>query len=159
MKIRIIAVGHLKETYLKEGINQYLLRLKPYSEVEIVEVDDEPAKENFSEKEIELLKDKEGKKVLKLLKPSDYVIALDLGKKQFDSVEFADYLDKSFALGGSKITFLIGGSYGLSDELKNRSNDSISLSKMTFLHQMTRLILLEQIFRSFKINRNEVYHK
>ena len=98
-------------------------------------------------------------KVLKILKTSDYVISLDLNKKQMTSPEFASYIDNKLVLGGSSITFLIGGSYGLSDDLKKRANDAISLSNMTFLHQMTRLILLEQIYRAFKINKNEVYHK
>ena len=84
---------------------------------------------------------------------------LDLVKKQLTSEEFAKYIEDKFVLGGSNISFVIGGSYGLSDELKNRCNDRLSLSNMTFLHQMTRLILLEQIYRAFKINRNEVYHK
>lgn len=159
MKIRIIAVGHIKEAYLKEGIALYLTRIKPYSDIEIIEVDDEPAKENMSLKEIELIKSKEGEKVLKLLKNNDYLISLDLDKKQYKSPEFATFLSKKLDLGGSKVTFIIGGSYGLSDELKKRANDSLSLSEMTFLHQMTRLILLEQIYRAFKINRNEVYHK
>ena len=159
MKIRIIAIGHIKEKYLKEGINEYLLRLKPYTDMEIVEVDDEPVKDNPHDSEIEMVKNKEGAKVMKLLKNSDYVISLDLNKKELNSEAFADFLNKKLEIGGSKITFIIGGSYGLSDELKNRANDSLSLSKMTFLHQMTRLILLEQIYRAFKINRNEVYHK
>ena len=90
---------------------------------------------------------------------NDYLIGLDLNKKEMASPEFAEYLNKKFVAGGSNISFVIGGSYGLSDELKQRCNDSISLSKMTFLHQMTRLILLEQIYRAFKINRNETYHK
>ena len=159
MKIRIIAVGKIKETYLKSGIDEYLKRIKPYSQIEIIEVLDEPVSDNPNESIIKIVKDKEGQKVLKYLKPNDYVISLDLNKKEFTSEEFAVYLDKKFEIGKSNITFVIGGSYGLSDELKNRANDAISLSKMTFLHQMTRLILLEQIYRAFKINKNEVYHK
>ena len=159
MKIRIIAIGKIKETYLKLGIEEYLKRIKPYSQIEIVEVNDEPVKDNPSDSEITIVKNKEGQKVLKLLKDSDYLISLDLGKKQLKSPEFARFLEEKFVLGNSFITFVIGGSYGLSDELKQRANDSISLSEMTFLHQMTRLILLEQIYRAFKINRNETYHK
>ena len=159
MKIRIISIGHIKESYLKEGIQEYLTRLKPYTQIESIEVDDEPVNNNPKEKEIEIVKNKEGYKVMKLLKETDYVISLDLDKKQFNSLEFAEYLNKKFVIGNSNITFIIGGSYGLSDELKKRANDSFSLSKMTFLHQMTRLILLEQIYRAFKINRNETYHK
>ena len=159
MKIKIYAIGHLKEPYLKQGIQEYLERLKPYTQVEIIEVNDESIVQNPSVKEIEIAKDKEGQKILKLLKNDEYVIGLDLVKKQPTSPEFAKYLEDKFVLGGSNISFVIGGSYGLSDELKNRCQDRIGLSNMTFLHQMTRLILLEQIYRAFKINRNEVYHK
>ena len=159
MKIKIYAIGHLKEPYLKQGIQEYLERLKPYTQVEIIEVNDESIVQNPSAKEIEIAKDKEGQKILKLLKNDEYVIGLDLVKKQPTSPEFAKYLEDKFVLGGSIISFVIGGSYGLSDELKNRCQDRIGLSNMTFLHQMTRLILLEQIYRAFKINRNEVYHK
>ena len=159
MKIRILAIGKMKEKYLKDGIEEYISRIRPYSQIEIVEVNDESIPDNPNDSEIKKAIDLEGKKVLKLLKPSDYLIGLDLNKKELNSEQFADFLQKKFVLGGSNISFIIGGSYGLSEELKNRCNDSISLSKMTFLHQMTRLILLEQIYRAFKINRNETYHK
>ena len=159
MKIKIFAIGKIKEKYLKDGINEYLERIKPYSQIEIVEVNDEPIVENPHLSEIKKAIDLEGQKVLKAIKPNEYLIGLDLNKKELNSVEFADFLNNKFVLGGSTISFVIGGSYGLSDELKNRCNDSISLSKMTFLHQMTRLILLEQIYRAFKIKRNETYHK
>lgn len=159
MKIRIIAIGKIKEAYLKEGINEYLNRIKPYCNIEIMEVNDESISDNPRDAEITKVKDIEGERVLKLLKPNDYLIGLDLNKKQYTSPEFAKYIENKFVQGGSSITFVIGGSYGLSDALKARCNDSISLSKMTFLHQMTRLILLEQIYRAFKINRNETYHK
>ena len=159
MKIKVYAIGHLKEAYLKQGINEYLERLKPYTQVEIVEINDESIVDNPSQKEIEQAKNKEGQKVLKLLRSNEYLIGLDLVKKQPTSGEFAKYLNDKFVLGGANISFVIGGSYGLSDELKARCNDRIGLSNMTFLHQMTRLILLEQIYRAFKINRNEVYHK
>ncbi|MBR0439221.1 MAG: 23S rRNA (pseudouridine(1915)-N(3))-methyltransferase RlmH [Bacilli bacterium] len=159
MKIKIYAIGKIKENYLKVGINEYLERIKPYSNIEIIEVSDEPIVDNPKESDIKLAINNEGKKVLKLIKENEYLIGLDLNKKELNSVEFADFLIKKFVIGGSNISFVIGGSYGLSEELKNRCNDSISLSKMTFLHQMTRLILLEQIYRAFKINRNETYHK
>lgn len=159
MKIRIFAIGKIKEAYLKEGINEYLTRLKPYTQIEIIELNDEPIPDNPNESEINKAKNIEGERVLKLLKPQDYLISLDLDKKQYTSLEFAKYLDNKFVIGGSNINFVIGGSYGLSDSLKKRANDSLSLSNMTFLHQMTRLLLLEQIYRAFKINRNETYHK
>lgn len=159
MKIRILAIGKIKEKYLKEGIEEYISRIRPYSQIEVVEVNDEPIPDSPNESEIKKAKDLEGKRVLKLLKASDYLIGLDLNKKEMTSEDFAKYINDKFVIGGSNISFVIGGSYGLSDELKARCNDSISLSKMTFLHQMTRLILLEQIYRAFKINRNETYHK
>ena len=159
MKIRIYAIGKIKEAYLRNGIEEYLGRIKPYSQIEIVEVNDEPIVDNPHHSDIKKAIDIEGKRILKLLKTNEYLIGLDLNKKELNSPQFADYLNEKFVLGGSNISFVIGGSYGLSDELKNRCNDSISLSKMTFLHQMTRLILLEQIYRAFKINRNETYHK
>ena len=159
MKIRLLTIGKIKEAYLKSGIEDFLKRLKPYCNIEIIEVMDEPIPDNPKESEITLAKEKEGKEILKYLKDSDYLISLDLNKKQLKSEEFAAFLEKSFILGGSTINFVIGGSYGLSDELKRRANDSISLSNMTFTHQMTRLILLEQIYRGFKIIKHETYHK
>lgn len=159
MKIKVYAIGKIKDTYLKLGIEDYLTRIKPYSSIEIVEVKDEPINDNPSAKEIEKAKDIECGRVIKLLKSNEYLIALDLNKKQFKSEEFATFLMQKLEENGSNISFVIGGSYGLSDELKARSNYSISLSNMTFLHTMTRLILLEQIYRAFKILNKETYHK
>ena len=159
MKIKIYAIGKIKEQYLKDGIKEYVERIRFYSQIEIIEVSDEPIVNNPSDGDIKKAIDIEGKRVLKLLKDSEYLISLDLGQKELKSEQFADFLEKKFVLGGSNISFVIGGSYGLSDELKKRANDTLSLSQMTFLHQMTRLILLEQIYRAFKINRNETYHK
>ena len=159
MKIKIYAIGKIKEKYLQLGIEEYLLRIKPYSQIEIVEVNDEPINDNPHPADIEKAITTEGNRVLKLIKSNEYLIGLDLNRKELNSVEFAEYLSKKFVIGGSSISFVIGGSYGLSEDLKKRCNDFISLSKMTFLHQMTRLILLEQIYRAFKINNNEVYHK
>ena len=159
MKIKIYAIGKIKENYLKIGIDDYLKKIRPYAEIQIIELNDEPVKNNPNDSDIEIVKNKEGEKVLQLLKSNEYLIGLDLDKKEYKSPEFAEYLNKKMELSGASLSFVIGGSYGLSDALKNRCNDSLSLSKMTFLHQMTRLILLEQIYRAFKILRNETYHK
>ena len=159
MKIKLYAIGKIKEDYLRLGINEYLKRIEPYAHIEIVEVKDEPINDNPSLKEIEKAKDNEGARVLKLLKNNEYLIALDLNKKQYKSEDFAAFLMQKLEENGSSVSFVIGGSYGLSDELKKRSNASISLSDMTFLHQMSRLILLEQIYRAFKIINKETYHK
>ena len=159
MRIRIIAIGKIKEDYLKSGISEYLKRIKPYCQIEVVEVSDSPVKDNPNQGEIDHVKNEEGKRVLKFIKNSDFLINLDLNCKEFSSEEFAAFIEKKMEIAGAFLTFIIGGSYGLSDELKARANTSISLSKMTFLHQMTRLVLLEQIYRSFKILNNETYHK
>ena len=158
MKIKLYCIGKIKEQYLKDGINEYLKRISPYSNIEIVEVIDSKVKDNPNKADIEKAKNEEGDRVLKLIK-NDYLIGLDMNKPEFTSEEFASFIEKKMVEGGSSISFVIGGSYGLSDALKNRCNTSISLSKLTFLHQMTRLILLEQIYRAFKILNNETYHK
>lgn len=159
MKIKIFCVGKIKEPYLKDGTNEYLKRLTPYAKTEIIEVDDSKVKDNPNDSDILKAINEEGARVLKLVKPSDLLIGLDLNKKELTSEEFAKFIEDKFEAGGSTINFVIGGSYGLSKDLKNRCNSFITLSKMTFLHQMTRLILLEQIYRAFKINNNEKYHK
>ena len=158
MKIKIYCIGKIKEQYLKDGINEYIKRILPYSNVEIIEVIDSKVKDNPNQSDIERAKNEEGDRVLKLVK-NDYLIGLDLNKKEPTSEEFAVFLQSKIVEGGSNVSFVIGGSYGLSDALKKRCNTSISLSKLTFLHQMTRLILLEQIYRAFKILNNETYHK
>ena len=159
MKIKIIAVGKIKEQYLKDGIAEYLQRLSSYAKVEIVEVNDSKVKDNPNESDIKKVINEEGERILSKIKSGDLVVNLDLNKKEFDSVEFSKFLNDKIVEGGASVTFVIGGSYGLSNKVKERANYSISLSKMTFLHQMTRLILLEQIYRSFKILNNETYHK
>ena len=158
MKIKIYCIGKIKEQYLKDGINEYIKRILPYSSVEIIEVADSKVKDNPNKSDIEKAKNEEGDRVLKLVK-NDYLIGLDLNKKEPTSEEFTEFLHDKLVEGGSNVSFVIGGSYGLSDALKQRCNNSISLSKLTFLHQMTRLILLEQIYRAFKILNNETYHK
>ena len=158
MKIKIYAIGKIKDFY-KLGCDEYVKRIKPYCNIEIIELKDEPLSEHPHESEIIKAKNSEGERVLKLLKDNEYLIALDLNKKEYDSVEFSQQISTKIEKNGGNLSFVIGGSYGLSDALKNRSNESISLSKFTFLHQMSRLILLEQIYRSFKILSNETYHK
>ncbi len=158
MKIKIYAIGKNKDFY-KDGVNEYIKRLSTYVKVEMFELKDESLPENPSIKEIEKAKNTEGQRVLSLLKNNEYLIALDLNKKEMDSVEFAKFIKEKIENNGSSISFVIGGSYGLSDELKARSNSSISFSKFTFPHQLARLILVEQIYRAFKILNNETYHK
>jgi 23S rRNA (pseudouridine1915-N3)-methyltransferase len=159
MRIRILCVGHLKEAYWKAAEEEYLKRLSPYANVTIDEVDDLPSKENASLAMEEEVKTKEGDKILAKLKPNDFVCTLDLGKEEPDSIALANKMMTMFTRGGSFITFIIGGSLGLSQALKKRANASLSLSRLTFTHQMTRIILLEQIYRSFKILNHEPYHK
>ncbi len=159
MKIKIVCVGHLKEKYLSLGIDEYIKRISPYMDITFVEVNDEPILNPKDQSQIDKAITKEGEKILKAISNDSYVIALDLNQKELDSIEFSSYLYSSLEKGGSSLTFVIGGSYGLSSDVKKRVNDSISLSKLTYLHEMTRLILLEQIYRAIKIKNNEVYHK
>jgi 23S rRNA (pseudouridine1915-N3)-methyltransferase len=159
MKIRILCVGHLKEDYWRAAQAEYLKRLSPYAQVSIEEVDDLPSKENASLAMEEEVKSKEGAKILAKLKPNEFVCTLDLAKEEPDSIALANKMMTMFTRGGAEIAFVIGGSLGLSQELKKRANASLSLSKLTFTHQMTRIILLEQIYRSFKIINHEPYHK
>ncbi|MDP4106164.1 MAG: 23S rRNA (pseudouridine(1915)-N(3))-methyltransferase RlmH [Bacillota bacterium] len=159
MNISIVTVGKLKEKYLKQGIEEYLKRLTSYAKVEIIEVADEKAPEELSELEMEQVKQKEGERILAKISNDAHVIALAINGKMQSSEELADSLDKLATYGKSKLAFVIGGSLGLSDEVLKRSNDQLSFSKMTFPHQLMRLILVEQIYRAFRINRGEPYHK
>ena len=159
MKITIYAIGHLKEAYWKSACDEYLKRLKNYADVKIVEVDDIGYKEGSSIAIETQVKDKEGERVLEKLKPGDYLCGLDLNCKEYDSLSFSEHLEKMFTMGGSHISFVIGGSLGLSNALKKRANERLSFGKMTFPHQMTRLILLEQLYRAFRIAHHEPYHK
>ncbi|MDD4303086.1 MAG: 23S rRNA (pseudouridine(1915)-N(3))-methyltransferase RlmH [Bacilli bacterium] len=159
MKIKIIAVGSIKEDYWRVALEEYTNRLSLYTKVEICEVKDEPAPPHMSKVLQEKVKLKEGTKILNKIKSKDLVVAVDLNGPQRDSETFAKYLDSLFVRGNSEIVFVIGGSLGLSPEVQSRADEVVTLSKMTFTHQMTRVILLEQIYRAFKINRNETYHK
>jgi 23S rRNA (pseudouridine1915-N3)-methyltransferase len=159
VNISIITVGKLKEKYLKQGINEYLKRLSAYAKVEVVELPDEKAPENLSEVEMEQVKGKEGERILAKIPQDTHVIALAIEGKMKSSEQLADDLDKLATYGKSKIAFVIGGSLGLSSDVMKRANDTLSFSKMTFPHQLMRLILVEQIYRGFRINRGEPYHK
>lgn len=156
MKIKIIALGKIKERFLKDGINEFLKRLTPYAGVEVVEINPiEIRDENLKEKTLE----QEGEKILAQIKPNSYVITLEIEGANFSSEKFARKLEKISNEGYNETVFVIGSSYGLSKTVSDKADLKLSLSKMTFLHQFARLFLLEQIYRAFKIQKGETYHK
>ena len=157
LHINIVCVGKIKESYLKDALNEYSKRLSKYFKLNIIELNDEPIPNNLNEKIAANIKINEGIKILSQIKNS-YVITLDLKGKQYTSEEFSNKLEKIY-LNNSSITFIIGGSLGISTDVLEKSNELISFSKMTFPHQLIRVFLLEQIFRAFKIQNNETYHK
>ena len=159
MKITILCVGKIKEKFYREAISEYSKRLSKYSSLDIVEVSDEKTKENLSENEKDLILNAEGERLLDKIPESAYVIALDILGKKYDSVQFSDFISENMNRGNSHFVFVIGGSLGLSAKVKKRANASISFSDMTFPHQLMRVILLEQVYRGFRIMRNEPYHK
>ncbi|MDZ5710639.1 23S rRNA (pseudouridine(1915)-N(3))-methyltransferase RlmH [Jeotgalibacillus haloalkalitolerans] len=159
MKIQIITVGKLKEKYLKQGIAEYTKRLSAYCNIEEIEVPDEKAPENLSEADMQIVKQKEGERILSKIGADTHIITLEINGKQLTSEQLAKEIDKLATYGKSKIAFVIGGSLGLSDEVLKRSDFGLSFSKMTFPHQLMKLVLVEQVYRSFRINRNEPYHK
>ena len=150
--IKIITVGQIKEAYLKDAIEEYKKRISKYTNLEIIELKDEGLVEQ--EKSIKL----EAEKIEKCINDKDYIITLEIEGKEYTSLEFAEKI-RNIQIENSNITFIIGGSYGLADSIKNKAKMHLSFSKMTFPHQLFRVILLEQIYRSFKINNNESYHK
>ena len=159
MHITIIAIGKLKEKYLRDGINEYLKRLQSYAKVEIIELADEKEPYNASTAEEEQIKIKEGERIKAKIKPDSYLIALAIEGKQFTSPALAQKIDSLSSAGNSHLTFIIGGSLGLSDEILKSADLLLSFSELTFPHQLMRLILLEQIYRSFRIIKGEPYHK
>ena len=159
MNISVISVGKLKEKYLKLGIEEFSKRLSKYCKLDLIELEDEKCPENLSEKDMEIVKNKEGQRILSKIKNNSYVIALAIDGKKLSSEELADTISKLAVRGNSHITFIIGGSLGLSDEVLSRADYKLSFSKMTFPHQLMKLILLEQVYRAFRINNNEPYHK
>lgn len=158
MKINIVAVGSIKTGYIVEGINEFIKRLKPYTKIDIIEIEDERIPKNVTGGQIEQIKKKEGEKILNKLPENTYVIVLDVKGKPMTSEGLAKSINNLQVKGYSDITFVIGGALGLSKEVINAGNYRLSLSHMTFTHQMVRLILLEQIYRAFKILRGEPYH-
>lgn len=150
--IKIVCVGKIKEKFYRDGINEYLKRLSKYTKIEIVEVEDY----NDNNKNIVLEKEKD--LILKKINSKDYIITMEIEGNLIDSVALANKID-NILINNSNITFVIGGSYGIHQDIKNISNYKLSFSKLTFPHQLFRLILFEQIYRSFKIIKNETYHK
>lgn len=159
MKITIIAVGKIKEAYFTMAIEEYKKRLSRYCKLEILEVIDEKIPESLSKAQEEQVKRTEGERIQKLMKENAYTIALAIEGREFDSVGFSKELEQLGVKGKSHIQFLIGGSLGLDSELLKQADMAISFSKMTFPHQLMRVILLEQLYRSYRIQNHEPYHK
>lgn len=156
MKIKIIALGKIKENFLKDGVNEFLKRLTPYCPVEVVELTPVEIKdENLTPKALE----EEGTKILSNIKMDSYVITLEILGKQLSSEDFAEKINEINMSGVNDLVFVIGSSCGLSETVKQRADFKLSISKMTFLHQFARLLLVEQIYRAFKILKGETYHK
>lgn len=156
IKVKIICIGKIKDNYLNQGISEYLKRLSGYCNIEILEVKDEKIVNNISEDKI---KEIEGNRVLEKINDRDYMVLLDLKGKEFSSEELAIKIENLIDEGIGSYSFVIGGSLGVSEELRKRANLAISFSRLTFTHQMVRLLLLEQIYRVFKIINKETYHK
>lgn len=159
MNITIISVGKLKEKYLKQAIDEYSKRLTRYCKLQIIELPDEKTPDNASEKEELQIKEREGQLILSKIKDNMFVVAMDLKGKQITSEEFGAFIDNCGVTGSSNIVFIIGGSLGLSQEVIKRANYKLCFSKMTFPHQLFRVMLLEQIYRAFRIIKGEPYHK
>jgi 23S rRNA (pseudouridine1915-N3)-methyltransferase len=159
VNITIVTVGKLKEKYLKMGIDEFAKRLGPYAKINLVEVADEKAPESLSEADMEIVKKKEADRILAKIGADAYVIALAIEGKMKTSEQLAADLEALMTYGRSKVVFVIGGSLGLHDSVMKRADEYLSFSKMTFPHQMMKLILLEQIYRAFRIMKGEPYHK
>ena len=159
MKITVITVGKIKEKYLEDAIAEYSKRLSRYCKLEIIQVDDEKKPDRASEVVETQIKDKEGERILSHIKDTAYVVALDIEGKMISSEELAELIDGLGVRGESHIQFVIGGSLGLSKKVLERADYKLSFSRMTFPHQLMRLILLEQIYRSYRIVNGEPYHK
>lgn len=156
MKIKIIAMGHVNEPYLRTGIEEFLKRTAPYASVEVTELKPVEIKDNNL---IGKALDMEAEKILSCIKPSSFVITLEIGGKMLTSEDFASQINEITNSGTNELIFIIGSSHGLSAKVSQRADFKLSLSKMTFLHNFARLILVEQIYRAFKILKGETYHK
>lgn len=159
MKITIVTVGKIKEKYLRDAIAEYSKRLGKYCKLEVIEVSDEKTPDNASETMEKIIRSKEAERILKYVREDAYVITLEIGGKMLDSVEFSRKLENLGIQGKSHIVFVIGGSIGLGEDVLRRSDFALSFSKMTFPHQLMRVILLEQIYRGYRIMAGEPYHK
>lgn len=159
MKITVLTVGKIKEKYLRDAIAEYSKRLSRYAKLEIIEVADEKTPDNASETVETNIKNKEAERLLKYIRDDAYLITLEIKGKQLTSEELAQKIDTLGVQGTSHIIFVIGGSLGLGEEVLKRSNYALSFSKMTFPHQLMRVVLLEQIYRSYRIMNGEPYHK
>lgn len=159
MNIQIVSVGKLKEKYLKMGIEEYTKRLGAYAKIDLVEVADEKAPENLSDADMEIVKKKESDRILAKIGADTYVIALAIEGKMKTSEQLAGDIESLMTYGRSKIAFVIGGSLGLHKDVMKRSDEKLSFSKMTLPHQLMKLVLVEQIYRAFRIMKGEPYHK
>lgn len=159
MNIKVLAVGKLKEKYWQDAIKEYSKRLSRYCRLQITEVKESLLPANASAADEEAVKLSEGRRLLDKIRPSDYVVTLEIDGKPLSSTRLAEHIDRMAIEGKSSIVFVIGGSLGLSGEVSSRADMKLSFSAMTFPHQLMRVILLEQVYRSFKIIKNEVYHK
>lgn len=157
--IKVIGIGKIKEKAMKSLIDEYIKRLKAYTKIEVIEVNDEPTLDKNSDADNKRVLDVEAQRVLKHVKERDYMILLDLHGKMIDSVELANKMNQITTYQSSDITFVIGGSLGVGEELVKRSNFRWKMSDLTFTHQFVRVLILEQIYRAYKINNNETYHK
>ncbi|CAD2072370.1 23S rRNA (pseudouridine(1915)-N(3))-methyltransferase RlmH [Phocicoccus pinnipedialis] len=159
MKLTIITVGKLKEKYWREAVKEYEKRLQKYASVTLIEVADEKEPNNASARDLEIIKEKEANRILSKIKDNQYVVTLEIDGKMYTSEDLSEEYQKWKNTGKSNIVFVIGGSNGIGEDVKKRSNHEISFSKMTYPHQMMKVILLEQLFRVNKILNNEAYHK
>ena len=159
MKLTVITVGKLKEKYWVDAVKEYKKRISKYAKIELIEVADEKEPNNASEKDIEMIKDKEGERILSKIKDSQHVVTLEIKGKEYTSESLAKQYQTWMNTGKSDVVFVIGGSNGIGREVKKRSNQEISFGSLTYPHQMMKVMILEQLFRVNKILRNESYHK